>query len=101
MRMALRVAVAIWALLGVLAFVYLTLGLPNAPLETVILFLPGYVLIELSGAMHGTFADSAHGPAFLTVPGILLWYGTPVMVALGVAYYGRSAHRRKRADHLS
>jgi len=73
-----------WKLLVSLAITWFGLGITGLfqhagiiPLDTVLEVLPAMLFQCTGNCVDGFFVDSAHGPPFLTVPGILLVYVLP------------------------
>lgn len=83
-----RVAPALcWALLGGLALLAV-LGVPLGSLGEQLLILPGVLVhnaMEWVGARPGArtlLTESAHGPPFLNLLGVLAFYGIPAATAV-------------------
>ena len=86
LRSGLWIASGAWLLLGVAALAYHSHW--ETPVSEYALILPAIPLYLISSALtsggvtHGLLWDSAHGPPFLTVPGVVVVYVVLATVGL-------------------
>jgi hypothetical protein len=88
MRYLLVALAVLWLLVGMLGFITLSGSQMAGELGYDILMIPA-ILLSNAGVQKGMLIDAAHGPPFLTVPGVYLIYMLPGLVMVVVVWFRR------------
>jgi hypothetical protein len=83
----------VWLVLGLIALTAADLGSEVAELLVILPAVPFYLLSSTTGGGDhgGVLWDSAHGPPFLTLAGIVVVYFLPALLAFGWELNGRAS----------